>query len=141
MERLKQLYVDYDEKYTAVRKKSNFVAEFIGIGGTVKNHPCHTEFHDGVLAWVAEFVAKKPTSQETRELCDFLLETPVPYRQKDNPCYWFMYVCVGCIRDLVPLMDKADCAAVAEKLGQLYKKRERMPVQEQAYKMLLKAAK
>ena len=141
MERLEKLYLDYDEKYTEVRKKSNFFNEFIGIGGTVKNHPCHTDFHDGVLAWIAEFVAKQPTSEETRQVCDFLLETPIPYREKNNPCHWFMYVCVGSIQDLVPFMNKADCAAVADKLGKLYKKRERMPVQDKAYKMLLKAAK
>ena len=141
MEKLKQLYIDYQQKYAEVRKKSNAFAEFFGIGGTVKNHPCHLEFHDGVLAWIADFAASGPTSQETRALCDFLLEAPIPYREKDDPCHWFMYVCVGSIRDLVSLMDKDDCAAVAEKMGQLYKKRDRMPVHQEAYKMLLKASK
>ena len=89
--------------------------------------------------WAEEFVAAQPSRDAALEAAWFFLEEPKKHEETES--YWFMYVCVGSIQDLVPLMDKADCAAVADKLGKLYKKRERMPVQEKAYKMLLKAAK
>jgi len=139
LERLKKLYKEYDEAAYAARKKSTFFDNFLGTGSAAQKHPCHEQFYEDMNKVMEEYVATEPEAAEAVQVSLFMLEEPAKHREHDS--YWFMYVCLAHIRELIPFMGKEDCAMLAEKMGQLYKKRDRMPVQEDTYKKLLKAAK
>lgn len=141
VETLRQYYEEYDAKATEVRKKSSFFANFFGTGESANRHPCHEAFYEKVEAKMKEFVDSQPDPAAAAEVCTFLLEAPIPYKENEKDSYWFMYVCVGMIRSLVPFLTQEDCVALSEKMGVLYKKKDRMPVQAEAYKMLCKKAK
>ena len=136
---LKTYYDNYAEAAKKAREKSNFFDNFLGTGSAANKHPCHEQFYEDIQGLMKEYVAKNPSAEEARAVADYMLDEPMKYKGRD--AYWFMYVVVGFIRDLMPFLTKEDCAALGEKLGKLYPKRERMPVQEDTYKKLVKAGK
>ena len=136
---LKTYYDNYAEAAQKARNKSNFFDNFLGLGSAANKHPCHEQFYEDIQAFMAQYVATTPTAEEACQMSVYMLEEPQKYLGKD--AYWFMYVVVGSIRDLIPFMTKEDCAMLAEKLNSNYKKRDRMPVQEDTYKKLVKASK
>ena len=73
------------------------------------------------------------------EAASYILEAPEPERERD--AFWFLWVAVGNIRSLIPFLTNEDCKVLMDRFDQLYKKRDRMPVQAETYKMLKKAAK
>lgn len=139
LDSLAQLYTDYKAAADEARKKSSVFANILGTGGSSQKHPCHQEFYAAVEKWVAEFVQSGPDSRQACLAAEFLLEEPVKHRGLE--CYWFMYACMGQIRGLIPCLSKEDCRHLGEKMASLYRKRDRMPVQEDTYKKLLKAGK
>jgi hypothetical protein len=136
---LKTMYEKYDEKAREVRRKAPVFAGALGLGSDPRKHPCHEEFYENVGKWIQTFVESKPDADAAKDVALFLLQTPPEYRQVDS--YWFMYVCVGMIRDLIPLLRKEDCAELAVVMDKLYAKKERMPVQMDTLKKLQKAGK
>ena len=136
---LKQMYADYQKKSLEVRQKAPIFAGILGLGSDPRRHPCHEEFYEATLAWTEKFVKSAPTQQEAMEVASFVLEAPEKERERD--AFWFLWVAVGNIRSLIPFLSKEDCKALAGRFDELYKKRDRMPVQVETYKMLVKASK
>ena len=136
---LKQMYEEYQKKSLEVRQKAPVFAGILGLGSDPRRHPCHEEFYDATIAWTEKFVKSAPTQQEAMEVASFVLEAPEKERERD--AFWFLWVAVGNIRSLIPFLSKEDCKALAGRFDELYKKRDRMPVQVESYKMLVKASK
>ena len=136
---MKARYDAYCEKSYDVRKKAPLFAGILGLGSDPRRHPCHEEFLDDVIARVNEYVKSAPSAEDVMEVATFMLVEPTEHREEG--AYWFMFVAVGCIRSLIPLLKKEDCKVLVAKFDELYKKRDRMPVQMETYKMLVKASK
>ena len=136
---LKEMYKDYCEKSLEVRRKAPLFAGILGLGSDPRRHPCHEEFYEAAIAWTDSFVKSQPTQEEAMEVASFMLEAPDAERERD--AFWFLWVAVGNIRSLIPMMKPEDCKALAARFDELYKKRDRMPVQVETYKMLVKAGK
>jgi len=136
---LKARYEEYKEKSMEVRRKAPLFAGMLGLGSDPRRHPCHEEFLDDVVARVDNYVKTEPAPEAVMEVATFMLEEPMKHHGTD--AYWFMYVAVGCIRSLVPLLKKEDCKELVNRFDGLYKKHDRMPVQAETYKMLVKASK
>ena len=136
---LKKMYQDYNDKSLEVRRKAPIFAGWLGLGSDPRRHPCHEEFYDATIQWTEKFVASQPSQESVMEVATFMLETPNQFRDYDS--YWFMFVAVGNIRPLVPLMAKEDCKALVKRFDELYKKHDRLPLQKETYKILAKAAK
>lgn len=136
---LKDMYEAYKAKAADVRKKAPLFAGFLGLGSDPRKHPCHEEFYDGVIKWTEAFVKSEDAPRLAMEAAGYMLEQPDQNRETD--AFWFLFVAVGCIRSLIPLLRKEDCKALAERFDTLYPKRERMPIHVDTYKQLVKAAK
>ena len=136
---LKALYENYAKESHEVRKKAPVFAGWLGLGSDPRKHPCHEAFYDATIAWTERFVATQPSAEAAMEVALFELETPPVYRDYD--AYWFMFVAVGNIRSLIPLLTKEDCKALVKRFDELYRKQDRMPLQVETYKKLVKAAK
>lgn len=139
METLRQIYADYLAEADRVRKNASVFAGIFGLGDDPRKNPCHEAFYHNVEKWMEEFVASAPGQELAGEAASFLLEEPRKNAQKEG--YWFLYVCVGFIRDLIPFLTTENCEALAERMNTLYPRRERMPVQQETFKMLQKAGK
>ena len=136
---LKGLYEDYLKESVEVRRKAPMFAGWLGLGNDPRKNPCHEAFYDATIAWTERYVASNPDQEKVMEVALFMLETPEKFREYD--AYWFMYVAIGNIRPLIPLLTKDDCKILVKRFDELYKKRDRMPLQVETYKKLVKAAK
>lgn len=136
---LKAMYEEYNKKSLEVRRKAPIFAGWLGLGSDPRRHPCHEEFYDATIKWTENFVAAQPSQESVMEVATFMLETPTQFRDYDS--YWFMFVAVGNIRPLVPLLAKEDCKTLVKRFDELYKKHDRLPLQNETYKKLVKAAK
>ena len=136
---LKGLYEDYLKESVEVRRKAPMFAGWLGLGNDPRKNPCHEAFYDATIAWTERYVASNPDQEKVMEVALFMLETPEKFREYD--AYWFMYVAIGNIRLLIPLLTKDDCKILVKRFDELYKKRDRMSLQVETYKKLVKAAK
>lgn len=136
---LEKLYVDYKEEAYNVRKKARVFDGILGLGKDPRNHPCHQAYYDAVGAWVEEFIAAAPEQEQLMAAATYILEAPSACVGEE--CYWFMFAAHGHLRPIIPHLSKENCAALAQNMEQLYKKRDRMPLQKEVLKMLAKGAK
>lgn len=136
---LKCMYEAYVEKSLEVRRKAPLFAGMLGLGNDPRKHECHETFYENAIAWTEKFMASQPSAEEVMEVASYVLEQPELHREED--AFWFLWVAVGNIRKMIPSLKKEDCKALAARFDELYKKRDRMPVQTETYKMLVKAAK
>ena len=139
IENLKELYVNYREESIKVRKEAPRLAGLFGLGSDPRKHPCHEIFYENVGKWVAEFTESQPENAAVLEVALFILEAPG--QNIDTEYYWFYYTCIGYIQKLIPFLSKADCKVLTQRFDALYRKIERMPLQQETYRMLAKAAK
>lgn len=139
MENLRKLYLDYIEEAYTVRKKASVFAGIFGLGDDPRKNPCHETFFQNTKQWLEEFLAAGPNEAQAMEVATFMLEEPRNHEGAEG--YWFLYVCVGLIRDLIPYMNAEDCKRLAKRMNELYPRRDRMPVQQDTFKMLQKAGK
>ena len=136
---LETLYTDYAVTVKEVRKKARVFDGFLGLGKDPRNDACHQAFYDAVGAWAAEFVAAEPDQDTLMQAALYILETPIAY--KDQECYWFMFAAHGHIKPMISRLSKENCAALGSRMEDLYKKRDRMPLQREILKLLATAAK
>lgn len=139
MTELMEIYESYCKKAADVRRKASPVAGFFGMGDDPRKHYCHEAFYDAVGEWVAEFAASCPDPVRTVAAVKWILQAPADHRHED--VYWYMYAAHGLIRPLIPLLSEGDCKALAAWYDETFRKKERLPVQQEVYKMLKKRGK
>lgn len=139
MENLRQLYADYLAEADKIRKNASAFAGIFGLGDDPRKHPCHEIFYHNVEKWVQDFVAAVPAREQAFEAASFLMEEPGKNAKAEG--YWFLYACLGFIRSLIPFLAQEDCKRLSERMNALYPRRERMPVQQETFKLLEKAGK
>lgn len=136
---LKSMYEAYIEKSLDVRRKAPLFAGFLGLGNDPRKHACHEEFYEAAIAWTEKFAQTNPSAEDAMTAASYMLEVPDQHREQDS--FWFLWVAVGNIRSLIPYLQKEDCRTLVARFDELYKKRDRMPLQIETYKKLAKAAK
>ena len=139
IETLKELYTTYQEDAVKVKKAAPRFAGILGLGDDPRKHPVHETFYNNVGKWIEGFVDSAPDQAQAMEAASFILEAPGQNFQTEG--YWFFYACIGYIQSLIPFLSKADCKILADRLNVLYPKIERMPLQQETFKKLSKAAK
>lgn len=131
---LKTIYTDYAEITKAVRKKARAFDGIFGLGKDPRKDPCHEAFYDQVGAWVTEFLATEPTQDVLMEVAMYLVEVPAEY--KNEECYWFMFAAQGHMKPMIGQLTPENRTQLKTRLEQLYKKMDRMPLQNELLKML-----
>lgn len=139
MEKLRKLYADYIDEAYNIRKKAPVFAGIFGLGDDPRKNPCHEAFFQNASQWLQDFVTSEPSEAQAMEAATFILEEPRNHEGAEG--YWFLYVCIGFIRELIPFMNAADCKALAVRFNNLYPRRDRMPLQQETFKLLQKAGK
>ncbi len=136
---LRQMYAQYNEKAVKARKNAPLLSGILGLSSSHKNDSCHMDFFEAVQARVEAFAAQSPSQEEMVSVIRWVLEAPVQYKKEEG--YMYMFVCIGHIRPLIPMLSKENAAQLAELLNKLHPRRERLPLQDEVYKQLLKAGK
>lgn len=136
---LETIYADYAAAVKKVRKNARMFDGFLGLGKDPRNDACHDAYYQAVGTWVEEFLATEPAQEVLMQAAMYILQTPTAYNGQE--CYWYMYAAHGHIKPMIPLLSQENCAALGSRMEQLYRKRDRMPLQKELLKMLAKAAK
>lgn len=138
LQQLKERYDRYAQEAGTVRENAKFGAGLLGFGSDPRKDPCHMAFYKDAQKWMTDFMAAAPDSREACQAAEFILSAPVAHRGED--AYWFMYAAHGLCLELIPLLNAAQCARLAELYDREYPRRDRMAVQKEVYKRLRKGA-
>lgn len=139
MDELKQCYARYVAAAEKAEKTKTTWNGAFGIGVSVKDHPCHDVFYEEMEHWCGEFLKKQPTQAEAEEAVAFILKTTESYRGKLP--YWYMYAAHGFARPLIPLVSPGFAAGMRVWYNTYYPRPDRMPVQQEVFKLLKKREK
>ena len=138
IQRLKDIYQRYDEEIRKVKAKAKPMDGLFGMGDDPRKDPCHMRFYEGVERWVQDFLKTAPNAKDALEAARVIIEAPAAHRE--GPTYWFEVAAHGLCRDLIGTLDAAGCRELKDFYDKNYTKRERVPVQDQLYKLLKKSA-
>ena len=75
MENLKACYAKYIAQAESVQQDRPAWDGVLGIGSSMKTHPCHMEFYRSAEAWVDAFLKGTPTQQQAEAAVAYILET------------------------------------------------------------------
>lgn len=129
--RLKALYSDYVNQSREIRRKAPFGAGLFSPQKDPRNHPCHDQFYDAVGALLLQLPEADPT-----EVVRWMLEAPLAHPDED--AYWYLLAAQGHARPLIPRMAPAARRELGAWFAQAVPKRERLPIQEEILKLLMK---
>lgn len=136
---LQGLYEDYHQQVKKVRRAARAFDGIFGLGNDPRNDPCHEAFYRSVGTWVEELIAAGPDQAQLMEAAVWIVEGPSAY--KDQESYWYMFVCHGYLKPLIPLLSSENCRILQARFEEMYPKRERMPLQKEILKLLSRAGK
>ena len=140
MEQLKEIYRTYERELVTVLQNAKPLAGWFGISNDdPRSAPCHQTFYEAVGKWVSAFVAQRPTPEAVQKAAFLILEAASLSRKKQT--YWYYLATQGYVKELLPLMEKAQCRELLEWYDKTYPRRERLPVNDELYSQMKKSAK
>ena len=139
LQQLKDRYAKYLEEVARVYAGAKPMDGLFGWGDDPRKDPCHMRFYEDIEAGIQAFAAASRSPEELFEAVRFMITLPAEH--KEEPGFWFLYAAHGLTRGLIPRLTAAQCAGLRDFYDDNYPKRDRMPVQQEVYKLLKKGAK
>lgn len=139
MQRLKDQYVKYLSEAEQARRKAGLCDGLFGMGNDPRKHPCHGSFYEAVETWAAGFLKENPCGDECAEAAAWILKAADLYRENQD-VFWYMYAAQIHALPIIAKLNRADAKHLLQWYDRAYPARDRMPVQDQVYRALKKAA-
>ena len=136
MEKLQEIYSEYIQTVAQVYREAKPMDGLFGWGDDPRKDPCHMHFYEGVEKWAEDFLKTDPDAEETFRAVRFILEAPKEHREEKS--YWFLFAAQGLTRKMIPRLTKEACNFLRSYYDENYPKRDRMPAQNEVYKLLKK---
>lgn len=136
MERLLDEYLEDCRKLERERKPT----ELFGLKFGAADHPRHDRFAQDLGDLLRDFAAQAPDSGAVRSILDALYRAPAENPQPLN-AYWMLIAVQAHTRELIPLLEKQDAAALLKDYERRWPRHMRLPVQDELVKRLKKTAK
>ncbi len=139
IEILKNQYELYLAEALEARRKAGICDGLFGMGKDPRKDACHERFYHAIENWTAEFLNQETTAQQKAEAAAWILKAADRHRGEMD-VYWYLY---AAHLHAIPIIEKLETEPAKELLqwyDQAYPARERMPVQDQVYRALKKAA-
>ena len=134
---LYQEYLDAAERVERERKPGDGL---FGLGKKPSDDPCHERFTTALETALRDFAAPGPDSRQVREVLAHIYEAPVEHREPAS-AYWMLNAVHGFTLELIERLSTEDAAALLARYAEAFPRRERLPVQQQVYTALKRAAK
>lgn len=139
MTELLEIYEQYYRTCADARSKASPFAGVWGMGEDPKLAQCHDAFYEGVQAWVQRFEATGPDENAVSRAVRHILGAALDHCGED--VYWYLYAAHGLTLSLIPRLSKEEREAIWKWYDASYPKRDRLPVQQQVWKLLKKGGK
>lgn len=133
---LSAIYTKYEQTMNEVCIKTSPLARAFGFGMTPRNHPCNTEFYEGVSAWVSSFLASDPCEQDIYAATRYILAAAA--EGQNNDAYWYMYAAQNHAKELIPLLTPDHRKLLRSYYDDHYPKADLLPAQKEIYGLLCK---
>ena len=129
-------YDEYEKELEELHRKAPATAGLLGMGGHPRDDRCNEIFYYNVEKWVNEFLKENPGQDEADQVAEWILKLAHVHRQDHT--YWFCYALQAHTKKLIPLMSREKVQQLQEWYNEAYPKVDRMPLQVEIYKLLLK---
>ena len=129
-------YDEYEKELEELHRKAPATAGLLGMGGHPRDDRCNEIFYYNVEKWVNEFLKGNPGQAEADQVAEWILKLAHVHRQDHT--YWFCYALQAHAKKLIPLMSREKVQQLQEWYNEAYPKVDRMPLQVEIYKLLLK---
>ena len=129
-------YDEYEKELEELHRKAPATAGLLGMGGHPRDDRCNEIFYYNVEKWVNEFLKGNPGQDEADQVAEWILKLAHVHRQDHT--YWFCYALQAHAKKLIPLMSQEKVQQLQEWYNEAYPKVDRMPLQVEIYKLLLK---
>ena len=140
IERVKGLYGGYLDKALQLEKDRKIGEGLLGIGKKPADDPCHEKFADDMAAALKEIAEGKPDSAAASEILHYIYSIPAEHEEPKS-VYWMLIAVHGCTKELIPLLSPSDAEALRKEYGKMFRRWQRLPVQQEIFKALGNAAK
>lgn len=138
LDRLYQLYDTYEKKAKDVRSRASRFAGAFGLGDDPRNHGCHEAFYEDVARWTQDFIKDSPSQSEMAQAVCWILKAADAHRNTD--IYGYLYAAQGHTKGLIPYLPQDDSLALLQWYDQAYSAGDRLPVQQEVYRLLQQQA-
>lgn len=135
IERLLEEYLSDCDRLARERKPN----ELFGLKFGPSDNPRHERFAEDMAAFFGDFAAQDPDSGAVRALLGKLYRAPEDY-PGTRSAYWMLIAVQAHTRELIPLLEKQDAAALLKDYERLWPRHMRLPVQDELLKLLKKAS-
>lgn len=136
---IETLYAQYLEQAVNAEQNRRLTDGMFGFGKKPADDPCHTQFIEALQQILQEYAQNEPDAAELREILAWIFRMPTEHREPKS-AYWMLLAAHGTVRGLIPKLKPDDAVALTKEYAKLYRKWERLPVQDEIYKALQKAA-
>ena len=135
---LRRLIDDYIVFSVELRKEHSTLRSLFGPRTEEIHHPGHQEFDGAVEAWTKGFAAIQPSRDVLMAGLELLLFSAKA--QEGQPPYWYLVAIQRHSMMLIPLLDDACRADLADRFAKEYPPKRQVPSQTEIHKMLDPAA-
>lgn len=129
-------YEAYETELQELYEKASPMAGFMGMGGHPRDDRCNEIFYNNVGKWVEEFLATNPSQADAEEAAEWILKLAQVHR--NDKTFWFCFAIQTHAKKLIPLMSREKTRELQEWYDEAYPKLERLPAQNEVYKVLQK---
>ena len=131
-------YDEYEKELEELHRKAPPTAGLLGMGGHPRDDRCNEIFYYNVEKWVGAFLKGNPVQADVDQVAEWILTLAKIHREDHT--YWFCYALHAHAKGLIPLMSREKVRQMQEWYNEAYPKVDRLPVQNEVYKLLLKHA-
>lgn len=137
---IRALYEAYLDEAARVERERKPGEGLFGLGKKPSDDPCHERFASALEKALQDFAALGPDSPQVREALAHVYRAPVEHKEPLS-AYWMLCAVHGFTLELIGRLDAADAAALLASYAKDFRRWERLPVQQQVYAALKRAAK
>ena len=134
------LYREYLNEAERVERERKPGEGLFGLGKKPADDPCHERFAKALETALKDFAALEPDSPRVREVLSHIYRAPAEHREPLS-AYWMLCAVHGFTLELIDRLDAEDAAALFNGYAKEFRRWERLPVQQQVYAALKRAAK
>ena len=139
MEVLKNHCDRYLAEAQEARQKAGLCDGLFGMGKDPRKDPCHERFYQTLEKWSAEFLTLETTAEQKAAAAAWILKAADEHRDEAD-VYWYLYAAQIHALPIIARLKQETAKELLQWYDQAYPARERMPVQDQVYRALKKAA-
>ena len=135
VEDMRALRGRYIEKVSELERERKPGEGIFGMRGGPPDDPCHDRYAEELAALLTTFQKAQPCSRDARLVLEELFAAP-PKSGVPRSAYWMLIAVQGLCPELIDCLDATDAGELGREFASVYKRWERMPVQDQIIKAL-----